>query len=144
FHSHEVRPMEVIIKANASEVSREAAAIFARQLTRKPDSVLGLATGSTPLGLYRELIAMFDAGALGFSRVTTFNLDEYVGLASSHPQSYARYMRENFFLKINLPPERAHIPNGRAFDIPGHCAAYEKMIREAGGMDLQLLGIGAD
>jgi glucosamine-6-phosphate deaminase len=136
--------MEVIIKAGGDDVSNEAARIFQAQLKRKPASVLGLATGSTPLGLYRELSRLFARKGIDFSRVTTFNLDEYVGLASSHPHSYATYMRENLFLRINARPESVHIPDGMAADIPAHCAEYEVKIREAGGIDLQLLGIGSD
>ena len=134
--------MEVIIKQNAEEVSSEAAAIFRRQLDRKPESVLGLATGSTPLGLYRRLVALAQAGQVDFSRATTFNLDEYVGLPGTHPQSYAAYMREHFFK--HLAVARWHIPDGMARDIPQHCAEYETTIRAAGGIDLQLLGLGSD
>ena len=136
--------MEVIIQPNAEEVSREAARIFARQLREKPASVLGLATGSTPLGLYRELVAMHENGALDFSRVTTFNLDEYVGLAPDHPQSYAAFMREHLFEKINARAEAIHLPSGLATDIAAHCADYENAITQAGGIDLQLLGLGSD
>ncbi len=131
--------MEVIIAPSAGEASAEAARIAAGLIRTKPDAVLGLATGSTPLRFYAELVAM----RLDFSRVTTFNLDEYAGLAPDHPQSYACYMREHFFSKVNVPPERIHIPEGLARDIPAHCEAYEARIREAGGIDLQLLGIGS-
>jgi glucosamine-6-phosphate deaminase len=136
--------MEVIIKPSADEVSDLAARMFQRQLRVKPESVLGLATGSTPLGLYAKLVAIHAAGAIDFAGVTTFNLDEYVGLGPEHPQSYARFMRENLFSKVNVAPERIHIPNGLAQDIPGHCACYEAGIAEAGGIDLQLLGLGSD
>src|SRR5580704_986964 len=136
--------MEVIIKASPDAATNEAARIFAAQLRRKPASVLGLATGSTPLGLYRELAAQCSHGEIDFSCVTTFNLDEYVGLPASHPRSYANYMRELFFSKINVPPERTHIPDGMAAGITAHCAEYEESIKKAGGIDLQLLGLGAD
>ena len=136
--------MEVIIKGGPDAASNEAARIFAAQLRRKPSSVLGLATGSTPLGLYRELAARFARGELDFSGVTTFNLDEYVGLSPAHPRSYANYMRELFFSKVNVLPERIHIPDGTTSDIPAHCAQYEEAIKNAGGIDLQLLGLGSE
>lgn len=120
----------------------EAAAIVARQLRRKPQSVLGLATGSTPERLYEILAGMAQTGALDAAQATTFNLDEYVGLPGSHPQSYAAYMQARLFNQLKVA--RWHIPNGMARDIPGHCAEYEAAIREAGGIDLQLLGLGSD
>lgn len=136
--------MEVIIKPDADAVSKEAARLFQRQLAHKPASVLGLATGSTPLGLYRELVTMAAAGALDFSHVITFNLDEYVGLGPDHPMSYRAYMREHLFRQINIPSENTHVPNGLTPNIARHCADYEDAIRDAGGIDLQLLGIGSD
>ncbi|MDQ3624148.1 MAG: glucosamine-6-phosphate deaminase [Verrucomicrobiota bacterium] len=136
--------MEVIIKPDAGAVTKEADGLFHQQLRARPASVLGLATGTTPLGLYRELVALHEKGELDFSQVTTFNLDEYVGLGREHPQSYHFYMRRNLFSKINVAEERAHIPNGLAPDIPRHCEEYESAIARAGGIDLQLLGIGAD
>jgi glucosamine-6-phosphate deaminase len=136
--------MEVIIEANAQEVSRHAARIFRHQLRQKPHSVLGLATGTTPLGLYNELVGLYTLGEIDFSQVTMFNLDEYVGLGPEHPQSYASYMRQHLFSKINVTPGRCHIPDGTATDLAEHCGTYERMISEAGGIDLQLLGIGSD
>src|SRR5260221_5975333 len=136
--------MEVIIKPDADAVSKEAARIFRHRVNTKLESVLGLATGSTPLGLYRELIAMFERGEIDFSGVTTFNLDEYVGLGPDHPQSYFRFMWDNLFSKINIPRESIHIPNGLADDIPAHCDEYERAIAERGAIDLQLLGLGTD
>jgi glucosamine-6-phosphate deaminase len=136
--------MEIIIKADIDAASNEAARIFLGQLKRKPASVLGLATGSTPLGLYYLLGSMFERGEADFSRITTFNLDEYVGLPAGHTHSYASYMRENLFSKINVPDENIHIPDGMARDIPKSCEAYEKKIKKAGGIDLQLLGLGSD
>jgi glucosamine-6-phosphate deaminase len=136
--------MEVIIKPDADAVSKEAARLFQRQLAQQPASVLGLATGSTPVGLYRELAAIVQAGQLDFSRATTFNLDEYVGLAPEHPMSYRAFMREHLFSKINVPLENTHVPDGLAPDIVRHCAEYEEAIRRAGGIDLQLLGVGSD
>ena len=136
--------MEVIISPSAGEASAEAARIVAALIRAKPRTVLGLATGSTPLGFYDELAAMHARGELDFSEVSTFNLDEYAGLAPEHEQSYARFMREHFFSRVNIATWRVHVPNGLARDIPAHCEAYELAIREAGGIDLQLLGLGSD
>src|SRR3954468_16121339 len=132
--------MEIIIQRDPAAVSAVAARLFHHQLAERPASVFGLATGSTPLGLYRELISM----QADFSRATTFNLDEYAGLGPDHPQSYAHFMRVNLFDHIDIRPENTHIPNGLVTDFPGHCAEYEAAIRQAGGIDLQLLGLGAN
>ena len=132
--------MEIIIQPTAAEAAAIGARIIARLLREKPDAVLGLATGSTPVALYRELIAM----NLDWSRVTTFNLDEYIGLPRSHPQSYHSFMWENLFRHVNIREENIHIPDGNASDIPAVCQRYEDDIRAAGGIDLQLLGIGGD
>ena len=132
--------MEIIIQATPQAATSVAARLIARLLREKPDAVIGLATGSTPLLLYRELIAM----QLDWSRVTTFNLDEYVGLPPDHPQSYHSFMWENFFRHLNIARHNVHIPDGMADDIPRFCAAYEQAIRDAGGIDLQVLGIGSD
>lgn len=132
--------MEIIIHNSPEAATRVAAGTIARLLLEKPDAVLGLATGSTPLLLYRELIAM----KLDWSKVITFNLDEYVGLPRGHQQSYHHFMRENLFQHINISEGNIHIPDGNAKDIPGFCSDYETKIRDAGGIDLQLLGIGTD
>ncbi len=136
--------MEVIIKPDADAVSKTAARYFEAQLARQPASVFGLATGSTPVGLYRELVGLFQARLVDFSRATTFNLDEYVGLSPDHAGSYHSYMREHLFAHLNLPEGSTHLPDGMAADVPAHCAAYESAIRQAGGIDLQLLGLGSD
>jgi len=136
--------VEVIITPSAREASAEAARIAAALVRSKPRAVLGLATGSTPLAFYGELAAMREREHLDFSEITTFNLDEYAGLGPDHPQSYAHFMNEHFFSRINIAPWRIHIPDGLATDIPAHCEAYEAAIREAGGIDLQLLGLGSD
>jgi glucosamine-6-phosphate deaminase len=136
--------MEVIIQPTPEAASAVAARIIAQLIRRKPDAVLGLATGSTPLATYAELVRMHREDGLDFSRVRTFNLDEYVGLAPEHPQSYHAFMREHLFQHINATAENTRIPNGLAKDVPGECAAYEAAIRAAGGIDLQLLGIGTD
>ena len=136
--------MEIVIQPTAEAASIVAAKIIAQLVRRKRDAVLGLATGSTPLAMYRELARMHRGDGLDFSRVRTFNLDEYVSLPHEHPQSYHAFMRENLFRHINVPPENIHIPNGLADDVPAECAAYEAAIRAAGGIDLQVLGIGTD
>ena len=132
--------MEIIIQPTPEAATSVAARVIARLLQEKANAVIGLATGSTPLLLYRALIDM----KLDWSRVTTFNLDEYIGLPKEHPQSYYSFMWENLFRHINIAPENVHIPDGKAKDIPGFCAAYEQRIRDAGGIDLQVLGIGTD
>ncbi|MCE0498247.1 MAG: glucosamine-6-phosphate deaminase, partial [Methylacidiphilales bacterium] len=136
--------MEVIIRDSAEEVSILGAQIVAHMVRLKPRCVLGLATGRTPLRLYTELIRMHQAEKLDFSGVETFNLDEYVGLPHDHPQSYHFYMRENFFRHVNIPERLTHVPDGFAKDLRQHCLEYEAAIKEAGGIDLQLLGIGAN
>lgn len=136
--------MEIIILPTAEEASEVAARLVARQVLEKPHSVLGLATGSTPCRLYQSLARKHRSEGLDFSRVTSFNLDEYVGLAPEHPASYHRFMEENLFSHVNIPHERIHIPDGLAADIPAHCASYEQAIREAGGIGLQILGLGSD
>ena len=136
--------MEIIIKENGQEASETAARVVARLVREKPNAVIGLATGSTPLMLYRELIRMHQEDGLDFSEVRTFNLDEYIGLEKEHEQSYHRFMWDNLFSHINIKPEHVHIPDGMAEDVPAFCAAYEKAIVDAGGIDLQVLGIGSD
>lgn len=136
--------MRVIIENDAESASKRAASIMAAQIHQKPNSVLGLATGSTPLTIYADLIERHQSGNLDFARVNTFNLDEYVGLAPSDPNSYRYFMQENLFNNINIPPEQTFVPDGRALDFESYCAQYEKKIVEMGGIDLQLLGIGRD
>lgn len=136
--------MEIIIKENAQAASEAAARVVARLVREKPNAVLGLATGSTPLMLYREMIRLHQEEELDFSRVVTFNLDEYIGLPREHAQSYHTFMWENLFSQINIQPENVHLPDGMATDVPASCAAYEREIIAAGGIDLQVLGIGSD
>ena len=132
--------MEIIIQETAESATVIAARIIAKLLRDKPDAVLGLATGSTPLLLYRTLIDM----QLDWSKVTTFNLDEYIGLPREHPQTYHSFMWENLFRHINISKDHVHIPDGNAADIPRFCSDYEASIRDVGGIDLQVLGIGTD
>ena len=136
--------MEIVIQSNPDEGAAVGARIVEDLIRKKPGAVLGLATGSTPLGVYREMIRLHREGGLDFSEVTTFNLDEYVGLPPEHPASYHHFMQESLFDHINLRPDRIHIPNGMTPDIPAFCRQYETAIRYAGGIDLQVLGIGHD
>jgi glucosamine-6-phosphate deaminase len=136
--------MEIIIQSDAEAASLIAARHLARLVRARPDAVLGLATGSTPLAVYRELIRLHREQGLDFSQVTTFNLDEYVGLAPEHPASYHAFMWENFFRHVNVARERIHIPDGMTADVPAFCQRYEDDIRAAGGIDVQILGIGGD
>ena len=136
--------MEIVIKDSYEEISKQAARVVAQAVKEKPDAVLGLATGSTPLGLYNELIRMHQDEGLDFSQVTTFNLDEYVGLSEDHPQSYHYFMHENLFQHINVPAENIYIPSGTTSDYPAFCVWYEQQIVDAGGIDVQILGIGSD
>ncbi len=136
--------MEIIIKETSETTSVMAARLVARLVREKPNAVLGLATGSTPLMLYKELVRLHQEEGLDFSGITTFNLDEYIGLPRDHEQSYYTFMWKNLFSQINILPENVHIPDGMAADVPLACAEYEQAILEAGGIDLQVLGIGSD
>ena len=134
--------MKIIVTENAEAMSKRAAKLFIKKIKRKDRIVLGLATGSTPIGLYQELIKAYQEGKVDFSNVETFNLDEYYGLAPTHPASYNYFMHNNLFNYINIPENNIHIPSGIPEDVEDYCEKYENMIKEAGGIDLQLLGIG--
>lgn len=134
--------MRIIRAKDYMDVSRKAAAIIAAQVQLKPDCVLGLATGSSPVGTYKELIAKYESGELDFSQVKTVNLDEYVGLTADHDQSYAYFMRNNLFDHVNIDQANCNIPNGMNPDAEGECARYDAVIAGFGGADLQLLGLG--
>ncbi len=134
--------MNLICAKDYEEMSRKAANLIAAQILMKPDCVLGLATGSTPIGIYKRLVEQFEAGDLDFSRVTTVNLDEYCGLAKDDPQSYHYFMQKNLFSKVNIDPERIYIPDGTDRDVERACGQYDEMICRMGGIDLQLLGLG--
>ena len=134
--------MQTHIFKSASQVGQAAATLIAAQLLRKPDSILGLATGSSPIPTYDALVDMYRSGVLDFSRVTSFNLDEYVGLQPDHPCSYHAFMQEHLFSRVNIRPENVHIPDGSAEDLAAAARAYDAAILAAGGIDLQLLGIG--
>ena len=134
--------MKIVRCKTYEEMSAAAARMMAEQITNKPDSVLGLATGSTPVGMYAELIRECKAGKLDFSKITTVNLDEYCGLAGDHPQSYRYFMQQNLFNHVNIDPARTFVPNGKAENLEAEAAAYEKMVASLGYADLQLLGVG--
>lgn len=134
--------MRIIVADDYNEMSKKAANIVASQLILNPDSVLGFATGSTPLGMYRYLVKSFQNGHIDFDKAKTFNLDEYYGLGKEDSQSYYYYMYENLFKHINLNSSQINIPNGMAEDIHKECFEYEKSIYKCGGIDLQVLGIG--
>ncbi|MBI5865013.1 MAG: glucosamine-6-phosphate deaminase [Planctomycetes bacterium] len=136
--------MEVVICANPKEMAQRSARLIADVLNAKPNAVLGMATGSTPLGLYQELVRMHRAEGLDFSQVTTFNLDEYVGLSPQHEQSYHFFMQQNFFQHVNIPPQNVYIPSGTTSNCRAFCDWYERRIKECGGIDVQILGIGSD
>jgi glucosamine-6-phosphate deaminase len=136
--------MEIVILPGVKAIAALAADAIAALLERKPDAVLGLATGSSPLPVYTELALRHERDGLDFSRVRGFALDEYVGLPAGHPESYREVIRREFTERVNISPANVHSPDGTAADIPEACRAYEDAIREAGGVDLQLLGVGTD
>ena len=129
---------------NYEQLSQKAADIIASQVILKPDCVLGLATGSSPVGAYTKLAEKCSKGELDFSAVTTVNLDEYVGLDGTNDQSYRYFMNDNLFNKINIDINNTNVPNGCAADLDAECKRYDKLIEDLGGIDLQLLGIGVD
>ncbi|HDK27693.1 MAG TPA: glucosamine-6-phosphate deaminase [Candidatus Atribacteria bacterium] len=134
--------MEIKLINSYNKMSKLAAKLVAEQIKIKPNTVLGLATGSTPEGMYKELVKMHKEGELDLSEVITFNLDEYLGLPPNHPQSYNYYMRMNFFGYVNIKEKNIHIPRGDTEDPVQECLNYEKEIEKIGGIDLQVLGIG--
>ena len=136
--------MNFITVDTYDELSRKAASIIAAQVISKPKSVLGLATGSSPVGTYNCLAEGCKNGDIDFSQTTSVNLDEYVGLSGDNDQSYRYFMNKNLFTKINIPIEATHVPDGCASDLASECSEYDKLISKLGGIDLQLLGIGLD
>ena len=136
--------MQICKVKNYQELSRKAANLIAAQITLKPDSVLGLATGSSPIGTYDRLVEMYQDGDLDFSQITTVNLDEYKGLPGSHEQSYRYFMNTNLFDHVNIDKTRTYVPNGLEEDSDKACADYNEIIRSVGGIDIQLLGIGGN
>ena len=134
--------MNIIRAKDYQDMSRKAANIISAQIIMKPDCVLGLATGSTPVGTYRQLIEWYEKGDLDFSRVSTVNLDEYRGLAHTDPQSYYYFMNDNLFSHVNIDPAHTHIPDGTEPDAQKACDDFEAIVKSCGGTDLQLLGLG--
>jgi glucosamine-6-phosphate deaminase len=141
--------MRLLIRKDYNEVCRRAAGYIAGRIRafspgREKPFVLGLPTGSSPLGVYKELVGMYRDGKISFRDVVTFNMDEYVGLGADHPQSYARFMKDNFFSSVDIEPGNTHILNGLAPDLPEECRAYEERIKALGGIELFLGGMGSD
>ena len=134
--------MKIYVAENYEGMSRKAASVIAAQMTMKSDSVLGLATGSTPIGMYRQLVEWHKAGDLDFGRVRSVNLDEYVGLAPEHDQSYRYFMNVNLFDHVNIDKSSTHVPNGLAADPAAECERYEGIVDGMGGVDIQVLGMG--
>ena len=134
--------MRIYKTKNYDEMSRKAANIISAQMILKPESVLGLATGSSPIGTYKQLINWYKKGDLDFSQIHSINLDEYKGLDASNSESYAYFMRHNLFDHVNIKPENTYIPNGMEEDVDKECTRYNSIIHQLGGIDLQLLGIG--
>ena len=134
--------MKIYSAQDYQSMSRKAANILSAHVILKPDSVLGLATGSTPIGMYKQLIEWYNKGDIDFSQVHTVNLDEYLGLAPTHDQSYRYFMQANLFDHVNVPPENTNVPNGLAPDPEAECARYNQVIAGLGGIDVQVLGMG--
>ncbi|MFC2948726.1 glucosamine-6-phosphate deaminase [Virgibacillus sediminis] len=134
--------MELIQAKDYQDMSQRACSLVLERLRGMEDPVLGLATGSTPEGMYNCLIEAYRKGEASFNNLTTFNLDEYVGLKKEHPKSYHSYMKEKLFKHINIGEDQIHLPNGTAVDLDSECLEYEKLIKNAGKIDLQILGIG--
>lgn len=136
--------MQIIRANDYKDMSRKAANIISAQVILKPDSVLGLATGSSPVGAYEQLIRWYQKGDVDFSRVRTVNLDEYVGLSFQSEQSYKRFMYDNFFSQVNIDPSHINIPNGCCADLDAECRRYDEILARLGKIDLQLLGLGCN
>ena len=134
--------MKIIRTKDYADMSRKAANIISAQVIMKPDCVLGLATGGTPVGTYEKLVERYNEGDLDFSEVTSVNLDEYRGLPKEHPESYWSFMHKNLFDHVNIRPEAIHLPDGTNPDAADACAKYNEIIHSVGGIDLQLLGLG--
>ena len=136
--------MTIYTGKDYQDVSRKAANIMSAQIIMKPDAVLGLATGSTPVGMYAQLVEWYKKGDLDFSKVTSVNLDEYKGLSGDNDQSYRYFMNQNLFDHVNIDKERTFVPDGLEEDSDKACAQYNEIIRKTGGVDMQLLGIGGN
>ncbi len=136
--------MEVVITSDEGEAGRLGADVVTELLRRRPDAVIGVATGSSPLAIYHELGRRIDAGELSLKHARAFMLDEYIGLPPDHPERYHQVIHRDFVAKVDIEPRHVHGPDGSAQDVPAACAAYERAIAEAGGIDVQILGVGTD
>lgn len=134
--------MKIYTEKDYDAVSKRAAALVAAQIKEKNDSILGLATGSSPVGMYKELVEMYNAGELSFKNIRTVNLDEYAGLADDDKNSYHYFMNQHLFTKVDIDPANTHLPNGIAADPDTECKSYESLVQSMGGADLQVLGLG--
>lgn len=134
--------MNILTFDSQEKLNEAGAGLLASIVQKKPDAVLGLATGGTPVGIYEQLVKKYRDGLVSFKRATSFNLDEYVGIAPTHEQSYRYYMQQHLFNHIDIIPERTNVPNGNATDLQGECLHYDEAISEAGQLDIQLLGLG--
>lgn len=134
--------MQIIVEKDYKSMSKVVGKILIDAIKENPEIVLGLATGSTPMGMYEEMIKAHKENNLDFSKVKSFNLDEYVGLAGDNPQSYEYFMKKNFFNHINIKKENTFVPDGKARNLEKHCQEYDEMIENAGGIDIQILGVG--
>lgn len=134
--------MNIVVAKDYFELSKNASEIVINQVQRNPQLVLALPTGDTPLQMYRELVLAYKSGDVDFSSVSTFNLDEYLGFLNDQWGSYSFYMNNYFFSKVNIPPESTHLPDGNAKNIKAECQRYDNLIKEVGGIDLAVLGIG--
>lgn len=134
--------MKLIVEKDYDGISKKAAGIVKQQIELNKSTILGLATGSTPVGMYKELIRMHKEEGLDFSNVISFNLDEYIGIDYEHPNSYHYFMKDNLFNHINIDMNNTFVPDGKAKDLDNYCKQYDKLIEKKGGIDLQILGIG--
>ena len=134
--------MKILVERDYDSISRVVGKIIVEAVKENPNIVLGLATGSTPIGLYKEMIKAHKEDGLDYSNVKSFNLDEYVGLSNEHPSSYGYYMKEELFNHINIKPENTYVPDGKAEDLEGYCKYYDELIVNSGGIDIQVLGVG--
>lgn len=138
------KSMKIVSVKKYEELSRKAANLFISQINMKANAVLGLATGGSPIGTYKEMVAAYNKGDVDFSEVTTINLDEYCGIAKEHEQSYWHFMHKHLFQHVNIRPDNIYIPNGENKDVEQVCQEYDEAINKVGGIDIQLLGIGLD
>ena len=136
--------LKIIVEKDYDGMSKRAAEIMVEEIKNNPNIILGLATGSTPVGMYKKMIDSYKAGEIDFTNVKSFNLDEYVGLDENHPSSYNYFMKENLFKHINIDKKNTYVPDGTVKDLDAYCKEYDELIKEMGGIDIQILGIGTN